>query len=96
METSTWKKVVCYVVSFVLVIGMSAGTSFLVAKKQTGVVSAPQAKSAYELAVESGYNGTIEEWLASLVGETGENGKRKNTADQMPALVGGIFIWILR
>ena len=75
METSTWKKVVCYVVSFVLVIGMSAGTSFLVAKKQTGVVSAPQAKSAYELAVESGYNGTIVEWLASLVGETGENGK---------------------
>ena len=32
-------------------------------------------KSAYELAVENGYTGTVEEWLASLVGETGKNGK---------------------
>ena len=32
-------------------------------------------KSAYELAVEKGYTGTIEEWLLSLVGEAGENGK---------------------
>ena len=32
-------------------------------------------KSAYELAVESGYVGTLEEWLESLRGETGEGGK---------------------
>lgn len=31
-------------------------------------------KSAYDLAVESGYNGTVEQWLASLAGETGANG----------------------
>jgi hypothetical protein len=32
-------------------------------------------KSAYELAVEKGYEGTVEEWLASLVGEVGAPGK---------------------
>lgn len=32
-------------------------------------------KSAYELAVENGYEGTVQEWLASLVGETGADGK---------------------
>lgn len=32
-------------------------------------------RSAYELAVENGYEGTIEEWLASLVGEVGATGK---------------------
>lgn len=33
-------------------------------------------KSAYELAVELGYTGTLEEWLASLKGETGEKGDK--------------------
>ena len=32
-------------------------------------------KSAYELAVENGYTGTVEEWLASLVGEVGAAGR---------------------
>ena len=31
-------------------------------------------KSAYEIAVENGFNGTEEAWLASLHGEDGENG----------------------
>ena len=31
-------------------------------------------KSAYDLAVENGYKGTLVEWLASLVGETGAAG----------------------
>lgn len=30
--------------------------------------------SAYELAVEQGYNGSVDEWLASLVGAQGEQG----------------------
>ncbi len=40
-------------------------------------------KSAYDLAVEKGYNGTVEEWLASLVGEAGvagENGANGQSA----------------
>ena len=32
-------------------------------------------KSAYELAVENGYEGTVQEWLASLVGAAGADGK---------------------
>ena len=32
-------------------------------------------KSAYELAVENGYEGTVQEWLASLVGADGADGK---------------------
>ncbi len=31
--------------------------------------------SAYELAVESGYSGTLEEWLSSLKGDTGSDGE---------------------
>ena len=31
-------------------------------------------KSAYEIAVEEGYSGTEEEWIASLKGEDGEDG----------------------
>lgn len=31
-------------------------------------------KSAYELAVEKGYTGTLEQWLESLKGESGNNG----------------------
>lgn len=38
-------------------------------------------KSAYELAVESGYQGTLEEWLASLVGPQGAAGKDGRTVE---------------
>ena len=31
-------------------------------------------KSAYEIAVDEGYEGTKEQWLASLVGEAGAKG----------------------
>ena len=32
-------------------------------------------KSAYEIAVENGYSGTEEEWLESLKGEPGQDGR---------------------
>ena len=38
-----------------------------------GTVGEP-GKSAYEVAVEEGYTGTVTEWLASLVGPAGEQG----------------------
>ena len=31
-------------------------------------------KSAYEVAVENGFNGTVDEWLVSLIGAKGDNG----------------------
>ena len=39
-------------------------------------------KSAYELAVEQGYEGTIAEWLASLKGERGEQGIQGERGEQ--------------
>lgn len=33
-------------------------------------------KSAYELALEAGFEGTLEDWLASLKGEKGDTGER--------------------
>jgi hypothetical protein len=40
-------------------------------------------RSAYQLAVDAGFEGTLEEWLASLKGEPGEPGK-----DGQPGLPG--------
>lgn len=40
--------------------------------------------SAYELAVGSGFQGTIEDWLASLRGEPGESIKGEDGADAWP------------
>ena len=36
-------------------------------------------KSAYELAVENGFNGTVKEWLESLNGQDGKNGQPSST-----------------
>ena len=42
-------------------------------KGDTGATGA-DGKSAYDLAVEEGYTGTLDEWLDSLIGKTGEKG----------------------
>lgn len=39
-------------------------------------------KSAYEIAVENGFEGTEEEWLASLKGQDGEDGKNGADGDK--------------
>lgn len=39
-------------------------------------------KSAYEIAVEYGFEGTEEEWLASLKGEKGDKGDKGDTGAQ--------------
>lgn len=41
-------------------------------------------KSAYELAVDNGFGGTVEEWLASLKGEKGEQGIQGPQGEQGP------------
>lgn len=40
--------------------------------------------SAYEIAVQNGYEGTIEEWLLSLIGSEGPQGEKGNTGAQGP------------
>ena len=75
MKNSVWKKVLCTVLAVVLAAGVSAGTSTVVTNQRAKSVCGTHAKSAYDLAVDNGYDGTMEQWLASLVGEAGENGK---------------------
>lgn len=48
-------------------------------KIEDNVISAIDAKSAYEIALEHGFIGSEDEWLASLKGEQGEKGQ--NGAD---------------
>ena len=42
------------------------------AEHMVDIHTGPEGKSAYEVAVEEGYTGTEEQWLASLKGDTGE------------------------
>ena len=42
------------------------------AEHMVDIHTGPEGKSAYQCAVEEGYTGTEEEWLASLKGDTGE------------------------
>ena len=59
------------------------------------IILASCGKSAYEVAVENGYTGTEEEWLASLKGEAGKDGKKgkdgkdgKDGEDGLPGMTG--------
>jgi hypothetical protein len=52
---------------------MADGTEYVTTEIPT--VQGEEGKSAYEVAVEQGYSGTEEEWLASLKGEQGDAGE---------------------
>ncbi|MBQ8497971.1 MAG: InlB B-repeat-containing protein [Clostridia bacterium] len=58
------------VIAALLAVALFAGSFASCSQGETGATG----KSAYELAVENGYTGTVTEWLASLVGEAGETG----------------------
>ena len=51
------------------------------AEHMVDIHTGPQGKSAYEVAVDEGYTGTEEEWLASLVGPQGAQGIQGETGD---------------
>ena len=53
------------------------------AKGDTGDTGA-DGKSAYEVAVAEGYEGTVTEWLASLKGEKGDKGDDGNDGEGVP------------
>ncbi|AWQ17325.1 hypothetical protein CHR37_04565 [Bacillus velezensis] len=44
-------------------------------------VSIVTGKSAYDIAVDNGFSGTVEEWLASLKGEKGNTGAKGDKGD---------------
>lgn len=47
-------------------------------------IQGPEGKSAYQLALESGFVGTKEEWLASLVGQAGPEGPEGKRGPEGP------------
>src|SRR5690625_4764280 len=47
--------------------------------------AAADGKSAYEIAVEQGFEGDVNEWLESLKGERGEQGLQGPQGEQGPA-----------
>ncbi|MBO6237781.1 MAG: hypothetical protein J6N50_03220, partial [Bacteroidales bacterium] len=49
----------------------------------------PEGKSAYRVAVDNGFVGTEEEWLASLVGSPGPRGPRGYPTDVVNTRYGG-------
>ena len=51
----------------------SSPSQWAVFSNQTGFAG-PTGESAYQIAVDNGYNGTLQQWLASLVGAAGANG----------------------
>ena len=66
------------ILAILISVPMLFGTVFLSSCSEEAAAPTSEsasAKSAYDLAVENGYEGTVEDWLASLVGEAGENGK---------------------
>ena len=96
MKNSVWKKVLCTVLAVVLAAGVSAGTATVVTNQRAKSVSGTHAKSAYDLAVDNGYDGTMEQWLASLVGEAGENGKSAyDLAVDNGYTANPLMIWLL-
>ena len=64
--------------------------------KNTGVLASPKGepgKSAYEIAVEEGFSGTVSEWLTSLRGPSGEKGE--DGQDGTTPHIGGNGNWYL-
>lgn len=82
MKSTAIKRIICAILGIVLVIATSAGTTYLVNQKAIQT-NDPISKSAYDIAVDGGYNGTQEQWLASLVGENGKNGNNGKSAYEL-------------
>lgn len=54
----------------------------------TNGINGGNGKSAYELAVEKGYSGTLEQWLVSLNGTNGSNGSNGKSAYELAVELG--------
>ena len=57
-----------------------------------GAIKGEEGKSAYQIAVENGFEGTEIEWLASLKGETGEPGNNYILTESDKAEIANIVI----
>lgn len=93
----TSKKPVAKVIAIVLAFALMIATSFVVStlvhnhNSAQSVSKLKNGLSAYELAVENGYNGSVQEWLTSLDGksaydiavENGYSGSEKDWANSL-------------
>ena len=70
-KTRNPKGTVGWIIAIILVAALTAWLVSSFCKPKNGV----DGLSAYEVAVKNGYEGTVEQWLASLVGEAGEKGQ---------------------
>lgn len=75
MNKKLFKKALMAVVAIVIAIGISIGSAVWVHNRGGVPTSSKSAVTAYDLAVQNGYNGDLETWLMSLVGETGAAGR---------------------
>ena len=74
MKTKKLARVISILTVIVMLLATMTSCSVFTEGAQDGK-GGVDGKSAYELAVENGYQGTLEQWLASLVGEAGAPGK---------------------
>lgn len=61
---------------------MEAAISELLRAKENGEFNGQDGKSAYEVAVDEGFEGTESEWLDSLKGDKGENGPKGDKGEK--------------
>lgn len=97
-KKKTITKVLCVIIAILLMIGIATVVALIIHKNSGGSVPASttvtDGLSAYELAVQQGYDGTVQEWLDSLSGksaydiavENGYSGTEKEWADALAAL----------
>ena len=79
MTMTGTKKIIAIVVAVVLVIGLAAGTAIIVDKLvEPASTTIKNGLSAYELAVQYGYEGTVQEWLDSLNGKSAYEVAKEN------------------
>ena len=69
------KKIISAVLVVVISVVASLGANVIYNNAIVPVYSNQQGLTAYDIAVQNGFDGTVEEWLKSLAGQTGSDGK---------------------
>lgn len=79
-KRKTASKALKIIVAIVLMIAIAFAAALIIHKTDRSVPASAQAGSlsAYDLAVQNGYTGDLEQWLMSLAGETGPEERSAN------------------
>ena len=98
-KRKTAAKAVKSIVAILLMVAIAFAAALIVHKTDRAVPASTQAggMSAYDLAVQNGYTGDLEQWLMSLAGETGPEGKVGKSAYELAVengYTGSIEEWL--